>query len=539
MQKVLIVGSGASGVHFALSLLRKGYQVVMLDVGHIKSEEINPGNSLNELKTNLNNPVQYFLGNNYEAVVYPSEKDEYYTKYYGFPPSKSNIFSTPSDFKFEAKGFEPLLSFAKGGLAEAWTGGVYPMNEAELQEFPYSYQDIEPHYSEVAKRMGINGAEDDLARFFPHHAHLLEPLQLDEHSQHLVASYKKHKDKLNHTLKGYLGRSRVATIGHELDERPGCIYCGRCLWGCPQESLYTPSITLRACQKHPNFTYMPGYLVNHFTYDQAGKINSIVATAVGDQTAHEFTADTYVLAAGTISSSKIFLTSIYNQTGQLVKLPGLMDNRQILVPFVNLKMIGKQYNPESYQYHQIAIGLEREKPEEYVHGQVTTLKSALVHPIIQNMPLDLRTATFMFRNMRASLGIVNLNLHDRRRDDSYIALEDQGTAKPKLVINYTPSQEEPEIINESLKRLKKLLWKLRCIAPPNMIHIRPMGASVHYTGTLPMSTKKLPYTTSKDCQSHDFENLYIVDGTTFPFLPAKNVTFSLMANAVRVAETAF
>jgi len=54
-----------------------------------------------------------------------------------------------------------------------------------------------------------------------------------------------------------------------------------------------------------------------------------------------------------------------------------------------------------------------------------------------------------------------------------------------------------------------------------------------------MSAKKTEYTTSRDCRSHDFDNLYIVDGTTFPFLPAKNLTFSLMANAVRVAETAF
>ena len=30
---ILVVDSGASGVHFTLSMLRKGYQVTMLDVG--------------------------------------------------------------------------------------------------------------------------------------------------------------------------------------------------------------------------------------------------------------------------------------------------------------------------------------------------------------------------------------------------------------------------------------------------------------------------------------------------------------------------
>ena len=72
-----------------------------------------------------------------------------------------------------------------------------------------------------------------------------------------------------------------------------------------------------------------------------------------------------------------------------------------------------------------------------------------------------------------------------------------------------------------------------------MTYVRPMGASVHYSGTIPMTHNRTQFTTSEYCQSHDFENLFIVDGTTFPFLPAKNLTFSLMANAIRVADNTF
>ena len=46
-------------------------------------------------------------------------------------------------------------------------------------------------------------------------------------------------------------------------------------------------------------------------------------------------------------------------------------------------------------------------------------------------------------------------------------------------------------------------------------------------------------TTTPLCQSSDFPNLWVVDGATFPALPAKNLTFTLMANAVRVATEAF
>ena len=66
-----------------------------------------------------------------------------------------------------------------------------------------------------------------------------------------------------------------------------------------------------------------------------------------------------------------------------------------------------------------------------------------------------------------------------------------------------------------------------------------MGSSVHYSGTIPMSRDERPFTTDANGASRDLRNLWFVDGTTFPFLPAKNLTFTLMANAVRIAERAF
>jgi choline dehydrogenase-like flavoprotein len=85
MSRIVIVGSGASGVHFAWSVLSKGYDVVMLDVGREKPPVVNPQDSFGAQKQRLDDPVRYFLGGNYEAVVYPGSAGEYY----GFPPNKS------------------------------------------------------------------------------------------------------------------------------------------------------------------------------------------------------------------------------------------------------------------------------------------------------------------------------------------------------------------------------------------------------------------------------------------------------------------
>lgn len=527
-------------MHFALSVLKKGYDVVILDVGYAKPKPVNVADSFPELKSNLEDPVAYFLGQRFEGVVYPGSEAEFYTKYYGFPPNKSYVFSKSPTMDFTARGFEPLLSFARGGLAEAWTAGVYPFNNGELQEFPFDYEDIEPHYAEVSKRIGITGARDDLAEFYPYHANLRAPLRLDEHSALLLATYETRKEKLRSKLKCAVGRSRVATLSTDLDSRKGCQYCGRCLWGCPVDSIYTPSTTLRECLTYPNCTYVPNMHVSHFEYDERGRVRSLVAESLEDRTQRPIEGDRFVLAAGNLSSCKIYLDSILRHSGEIVKLTGLMDNRQVLVPFINLKMVGKTYDPSNYQYQQLAIGIESDNAQEYVHGQITTLKSTLAHPIIQSMPLDLKTGIFMFRNLHASLGVVNLSFPDTRRETNYVTLQaEPGAERSKLIINYTAARTEKAVMKRAVRRVKKLLWGLGCVAPPGMVHVRPMGASVHYAGTLPMSTVRKPHTMSKHCQSHNFENLYVVDGAGFPFLPAKNVTFSLMANAVRVAETVF
>ena len=536
MEQVVIVGSGASGVHFAQSLLEKKYQVVMLDVGHEKPEILNPDDSFTDLKYNLNDPVRYFLGEKFESVIYPDDESEYY----GFPPSKNFVFRKPLQFSYKSAGFSPLFSFAKGGLAEVWTGGVYPLNDSELSDFPFSYKDILPWYNECAGRIGVSGEMDDLSNFLPFHDNIMDPLTLDEHSALILSKYKERKSYLNKRLKCYLGRSRIAALSKDHNKRKACTYNGRCLWGCPSGALYTPSMTLGACCNHPNFKYIPNMYVTHFVVNKKRRITHVIAEYLKNGQQQSFSLDKLVLAAGTLATSKIFLESIFKNSGEIIRLNGLMDNRQVLVPFVNLKMVGKPYHPESYQYHQIAVGFESENPKEYVHGQLTTLKSALIHPIVQNIPFDLKNSTFVFRNLHSALGVINLNFSDFRRENNYVTLiRNKTSSSSRLFINYTPSSFEPAILKKTIKTLKKAIFELGCIVPPGMTYIRPMGASVHYSGTIPMTKGQTQYTTSENCQSHDFENLFIVDGTSFPFLPAKNLTFSLMANAIRVANNAF
>lgn len=540
MSRVMVVGSGASGVHFALSALKKGHEVTMLDVGYTAPEKVEPERNFCQLKSSLEDPAAYFLGKDFEAVVPPDFDKEIY----GFPPNKQYIFKHPEGFKEIATGFEPLFSFAAGGLAQAWTGGAYPFDDHDLAEFPFNYEELSPFYDEVAGRIGIMGDNDDLARYFPVHDNLLPPLEFDKNSQLLVDAYKKKGPRLTKKTGVYFGRSRVAVLSRDHRGRSACDYSGRCLWGCPSDSLYVPAVTLRECMEHENFTYVPNHMVSHFRYE-GNRATALIARNLETNEPTAFDVESLVMAAGTLSSTMIYLESIYRQTGEVIKLDGLMDNRQILVPFINPSMIGKSYEPESYQYHQLAVGLmdavsgADSKNEYYVHGQVTTLKTALMQPVFQTMPLDWNTATFLGRNLHSALGVININFHDTRREDNYVTLHPFPHGISTLEVRYKEPDDEKKRIDFAMKAIKKFMGGLGTIIPPGQSHIRPMGASVHYSGTLPMSDKPQPHTLTANCRSYDFENLYFVDGTSFPFLPAKNLTYTLMANAARVAEKEF
>jgi choline dehydrogenase-like flavoprotein len=530
--RVLVIGSGASGVHFALSLLRKGRAVTMLDVGRQGTAAALPGATLTQLKDRLPDPSRYMLGGRFEAVLLPSVTDEYY----GIPPTKDFVFERPSGFRHASTGFAPLFSFARGGLGEVWTGGSYPLNAGELVDFPFAHDDLAPHYDEVARRIGISGAADDLARFMPLHAHLQPPLRLDDHSQRLLDRYARVRPRLNGAGL-YLGRSRVATLSQPIGSRRPCDYLGRCLWGCPHGALYTPSQTLRECQTFSDFEYVPGVEVRHLRLGPGGGVQSAVTRDLATGNEREWPATMVALAAGALLSTKIFLRTLQREHGRRIQLRGLMDNRQVLLPFVNLAMLGRQFAPESYQYHLLGMGLETSSGRDYVHGQITTLKTALLHPLIQRIPLDLGLATYLFRAAHAALGLVNVNFRDTRRETNFVELG--GSSDDELHIHYEPDEDEPARIAHAMRRIRRGLHRLGCVVPPGMAHVRPMGASVHYAGTLPMRRDAAPFTTTAYGESRDVPNLFLVDGATFPFLPAKNITFTLMANAVRIAEAAF
>jgi len=531
MARHLVIGSGASGVHYAQSVLERGEEVTLLDVGFERPTAPYSDATYSQLKERVDDPLTHFLGERTEYVVYPGPL----SKPYGFPPNKAYVFRQPPEWSLRQQGFDPLVSFARGGLAEAWTGGSYELDERDLSAFPFSLGDLQPHYATVALRIGVTGARDDLVRFSPMTATYDPPLPLDAHSARLLATYHRKRERVN-ALGVYVGRSRVAVLTHDHGERRACTQLGRCLMGCPRESLYAPSYTLRELARFPGFTYVPGVFVERVHLDSNGAAIGAIARPVGGGEEKRFSGERVVLAAGALATTRIYLATLLHENGDSPELTGLMDNRHVSMPFVTPALVGRDVDLASYQFHHLALGMRSATPAGDFHGQMTALKGAQVHPIISTLPFDFRTSLKVFRRVRGALGVVNFWLADTRRSANVARLITDRGAGPQLVLEYGDDATDHAHTVAAISIVRRTLAALGSVAPKAQTVVLPRGSSVHYAGTIPMTRDDRPHTCRADGTVRGIEHLAVVDGAAFSALPAKNITFTLMANAVRIAN---
>jgi len=110
--------------------------------------------------------------------------------------------------------FVPLLSYATGGLANAWGAQVYRFDDMDLRGFPLRAADLDPFHNELTAHIGISGTEDDLAPFHGSARGLQPPLELSALGREMLDRYSRRAGDFKR--EGiYLGRPRLAVLSRQ------------------------------------------------------------------------------------------------------------------------------------------------------------------------------------------------------------------------------------------------------------------------------------------------------------------------------------
>jgi choline dehydrogenase-like flavoprotein len=512
--------------------LERGHGVELWDVGQKESAIPDAGVTFHELKDRLPDPVTYFLGEDFGALVPPTAPE-----LLRYPPSRHFLASKEDPlWSFLSDTFVPHISYAKGGLANGWGANALSFDDDDLAHWPVSFSDMEPAYRTVYDRIPVAGPSDDdlapsLAGVYPSQP----PVNLSAADENLIRTYNRKQRRLRE-LGIKIGRARLAVVT-DPQRADACDYCDRCLWGCPKASIYNPAVsTIRACEGKQGFRYVPGRFVVSLV-SSAGRIAGIRYLNTATQEIQQEPCDVVFLAAGALETGSIFLRTL-KAAGLDVRLEteGLLDTTVVKLPFVALRSIGQPADRRAFQFNRLIIGVDGESDAwpRYLHGELLHLTSLVYHPLIERMPFDSRRSMKLFHALKSALGVVSLFFPDRILASNRQVLVAQDQRWDKIQLRYQDAEEKETYIRRSISRVRSALWQLGCV--PKGVARSPAGAGIHYAGTVPMGAG--PKRCDPKGRSNLFPNLYIADGAAFPSLPSKSITMSLAAHATRVAMNA-
>src|SRR5262249_49735506 len=136
---------------------------------------------------------RYFLGDRFEGIPFgPVRVGAQLT-----PPRMHILADAAERIPVDADGFAVSMSLARGGLGAGWSAGSFPFSDDELSAMALDLARLKPHYDAVAERIGVAGAADDLAPYFPASPSMMPALDIDTNGEVVFARYERRRAALN------------------------------------------------------------------------------------------------------------------------------------------------------------------------------------------------------------------------------------------------------------------------------------------------------------------------------------------------------
>jgi choline dehydrogenase-like flavoprotein len=525
---VVIIGAGASGATAAKVLTERGLRVVALERGPWRKRESFGGDELaNVNRYNLwpdpiLNPRTYRVSANEETKIemfcpVPQMVGGGTVHWQGWLPR-----FTENDFKLRTI--------------------VGEMGGTTLVDWPISYADLEPYYTNVEWAFGVSGAggvnkyESPRSKDYP-----CPPLPATRYGQKFHEGCRK------------LGYNSFPTPMAALS----CPYNGRSVTvqsafaqqhGDPTGTRSSAlSVFVPDALKTGRYDLRPDCYVHEITLDEHGRCKSAVyQDADGDFIEQE--ADVFILGCGAIESARLLVLS------RSSRFPHDLANGSDLVgrnaTFHEYSAaVGVFEDPiyawagggyvaaSSYQFY------EHDEKRGFVGGcHIASAGVGIPLPINWSLPgrptwgVQAKQIDRDYYNHSFAIGMV---LHDMPQHENRVELDDKikdAWGLPVARITNKIHENDLKMGRWVIDRNAEILEAAGAKKIYRVYPERITGNCSHQHGTTRMGNDPGTSVVNKWCQAHEVENLFVVDGGSFPTATGANPTLTIMANAWRVAD---
>jgi choline dehydrogenase-like flavoprotein len=512
----LIVGSGPAGTFSAFGL--RGRRVGLIDVGHEPDLEAVPAGSLSEIRDGRTDLFDLLIGDSFQGLCNISGGE--LSLKLKAPHMNYIVRGAGTLFPHRSTNFAATVSYAKGGLANAWGAGLYRFNDDDLSEFPISASDLSPLYDELTEHIGVSGANDDLVPFFGDDPNLQPPLKELRLASTLLNRYSRQRERFN-SEGMYLGRPRLGVLTQHHRGRSPYQYDAAEFFRPLNPAIYNPAYTLNELRDAGGLEYLPHRFVER--YEEAEGHVTLHVRNLQSQTVETLKGRYLFLAAGTLNTARLVLAS---QRDRSIRLP-ILDNPMSCLPIFDWRAIGNSDSPPVTSLAQLNMIVQDGDSGEALQGSIYGGAAPLRSDILFKMPLTIGGNVEWLRMMSPATLLVMLFHGGVARRENFVRLSGSGTIEIRC---------EPERRNAAGALLARLFRRLGFVTSAALCQYPELGTGLHYAGSLPMRSDPGPMETDRYARLSSGKRIFVSDGACFSALPAKNLSLTIMANALRIAR---
>jgi choline dehydrogenase-like flavoprotein len=542
----LIVGSGASGGWVAQELTQQGMLVLMLEAGpprlptrdfteHVRPYQVKFRGFGNRQALLERQPIQ--------RLCYAC--DEFSHQF--FVDDHENPYTFPLD-----KPFMWVRGRQVGGKTFCWARESYRYSDYEFkaasrdgygEDWPLSYEDLEPYYDKVESLIGVSGSRQGLEQMPD--GKFLPPMNLSCGGQ--LA-----REVIGNKFGWVVMPDRVANLTVVHRGRPACHYCDECQRGCYTASYFnSPSVTLLAAARTGRLTLVSDAVVSHVLVDAQGKAEGVYYVERTTLAHREARAKVVVLAASALESTRILLNSrssrfpggIGNSSGQLGHY--LMDHFTLegaggLLPQFKASkreprgtpcgfLIPKYVNTGKYVNKSFLRGYRFDgdgSQELYAHAfGLAGFGSEWRSRVRTEIP-------YYFGMMVQGECLP--------RYDNYVMLDAEkkdAWGIPVLHIVASYGENEHAMAKAMRNDVMEILDAMKIEDPqPPSERLSVFGKNVHECGTARMGNNPKKSVVNSFGQLHDVKNVFVTDGAVFVTQGCYEPTLTIMAISARAGD---
>ncbi len=517
----LIIGAGPTGAVAAKRLAATGMRVVVLEQGdwpdYTKARadhadfELTAGRDWSANPNRRQAPADYPISD---------EDSDISAVLYNAVGGSSVLFAAhwqrnmPSDFRVRSLD----------GVADDW---------------PLTYEDLEPYYEQVEIDFGISGLAGDTA-FPPGKGPPLPPPPLAPMGRRVAQAHNE--------LGWHWWPAPNAIATRSYGNLKECTQRATCMWGCVEGAKGSADKTHWPDNVSSGVQLVTGARVQRLEVNDQGLVSG--ATWIDRERKEHFqAADVTILGANGIGTPRLLLVSANEQFPDgLANSSGLVGRRLMMHPFGTVvglfdEDLGSSRGVWGQHLHSLEF-YETDESRGFVRGAKWGLQpTGGPVSMTRAYPWGEENAIWGERfhdgirrrlNRSAMWGIIAEDLPD---DENRIVLDPDlkdgdGIAAPKII--YRMSENSYRLLEFHLARAKESLEAAGAVETVIAPLIRETGW--HLLGTCKMGNDPKTSVVNAWGQTHDIPNLYIFDGSIWPTSSGMNPTATIAAMALRCSD---